>query len=104
MRSGSPGHRRDKARDHIDPGHHLEQLAGEMGRGAGPADHVDLAGIGLRIGDELGNGFRRKRRIDDHDVGSARARDWRHVAEEIELEIVIERALNAFGGRRQSNV
>src|SRR5215831_16702863 len=42
----------------VDTGHHLEQLARDMG--AAPAagrGHVDLARIGFRIGDELGNGF-----------------------------------------------
>jgi hypothetical protein len=41
----------------VDTSHHLEQLAHDMG--AAPAagrGHVDLARIGIRIGDELGDG------------------------------------------------
>src|SRR5262245_58512894 len=52
---------------HVDPRHHLEQLARHMGCGsvAGRC-HVDLAGVRLGIGDELGNGLGRDR-IDHHD-------------------------------------
>src|SRR5262245_49752383 len=42
----------------VDTGHHLEQLARDMG--AAPVagrGHVDLAWIGFRIGDKLWNGF-----------------------------------------------
>ena len=80
-------------RDHVDAGHRLEQLAVEVRRASRTGrPHVDLAGIGLGIGDELGNGFRRKRGIDDHHiVGLHRARDRCDVADEIELEILIDR-------------
>ena len=58
--------------DHVDAGHHLEQLAGHMGRGpVAGRRHVDLARIGLGIGDELGNRLGRNRWIDHHDVGHA---------------------------------
>ena len=43
------------------------------------------------MGDELGKGFGRNRRIDDHDFGRAQeACDWRHVADEIEAELVVQ--------------
>src|SRR5262245_53056795 len=53
---------------HVDPRHHLEQLARHMGCGsvAGRC-HVDLAGVRLGIGDELGNGLGRDRWMDHHD-------------------------------------
>src|SRR5262249_60512559 len=44
--------------DHVDPGHHFEQFAGDMDRRADATRSVaDLAGIGLHIADELGNGL-----------------------------------------------
>ena len=50
--------------NHVDAGHHLEQLAGHMGRGPDAGRrHVDLARIGLGIGDELGNRLGRNRWI-----------------------------------------
>ena len=56
--------------DHVDAGHHLEQLAGHMGRGpVAGRRHVELARIGLGIGDELGNRLGRNRWIHHHDVG-----------------------------------
>ncbi len=53
--------------------------------------HVDLAGIGFGIGDELGDGLRRERRVHDHHiVGLHGARDRRDIAAEIKLEILVE--------------
>ena len=47
--------------NHVDPGHHLEQLAGDMGRApVASGCHVDFAGMGLGLGDELGNRLGRK--------------------------------------------
>jgi hypothetical protein len=55
---------------HVEPGHHLEELAGDVGRGPIAAGtDIDLAGIGLGIGDEFRNGARGKRRIDFHHQG-----------------------------------
>ena len=57
--------------DHVDAGHHLEQLARQMARGpVAGRRHVDLARIGLGIGDELGNRLGRERWIDRHDDGN----------------------------------
>ena len=73
----------------VDAGHHLEQLAGDMWRApVAGRRHVDLARIGLGIGDELGNRLGRNGRIDHHDKGrAADARDRRDVADEIEIEV-----------------
>ena len=72
--------------DHVDAGHHLEQLAGDMERTPGAARrHVDLARIGLGIGDELRDRLGGKRWIDQHDKGPAHdAGDRRDVPNEIE--------------------
>ena len=82
--------------DHVDAGHHLEQFAGDMGRrSVAGRRHVDLARIGLGIGDELGNGLGRNRWIDHHDIGHADdACDRRDVADEIEIELVVERRVD----------
>ena len=46
---------------HAGAGHRLEQLAGKMsGAAVARRCHVDLAGIGLGVGDELDDGLRRK--------------------------------------------
>jgi hypothetical protein len=48
---------------------------------------IDLARIGFGIGDELGNSPNRYRWIDLHDERyTADARDWKDVANKIELE------------------
>src|SRR5215510_8184524 len=52
---------------------------------------IDLAGIGLGIGEKLGNRFGRKRWIDNHDGGvAADARDRCDVAEKNEIEFIVE--------------
>src|SRR5215470_8914104 len=57
--------------------------------------HVDLARIGIRIGDELGNCFGRNRWMHHDDVRlPADACDWRDVADEIETKLVIERGID----------
>ena len=81
---------------HVDAGHHLEQLAGDMWPWfrCRPR-HVDLAGICFGVGDELGNGLGRNRRIHLHDIGHAHdAGDRRNVANEIEIELVVERRVD----------
>src|SRR5262245_63832095 len=82
--------------DHVDPGHHFEQFAGDMDRRADAARSVaDLAGIGLHIADELGNGLRRERWIYLHDKGVADdARDRCDVADEVETELIVERGVD----------
>ena len=80
----------------IDAGHHLEQFAEDVGRGpVALRGHVELARIGFRIGDELGNGFGGDRWIDDHDKESARdSCDRRNVPNEIEIEVRVERGVD----------
>ena len=57
--------------------------------------HVDFAWIGFGIGDELRDCFRRERRVEGHNKGSAaNARDRRDVADEIEIQICIERGVD----------
>jgi hypothetical protein len=57
--------------------------------------HIDLARIGLGIGDELGDRFGRNRRIDLHHVGHAvDARDRRDVADEIVIELFVKRRVD----------
>jgi len=79
----------------IDAGHHLEHLAGELVARANPAGpHVDLAGMGLGIGDELRDRVHWQRRSHLQHKGVERdARDGCAVAEEVELEIVVERRI-----------
>jgi hypothetical protein len=57
--------------------------------------HIDFAGIGLGVGDELGNCFRRKRWIYLHTEGlAANARNGRNVADEIVIELFVERPVD----------
>ncbi len=85
----------------------LEQFAGDVGRCPDAARrHRDLARIGLRIGDEFGNGFCRNRRIDlHHERHVHEVCDRRDVAEEIETEILVERGVDRIRhGRKQQRV
>ena len=62
--------------------------------------HVDLARIGLGIGDELGNRLGRNRWVDHHDEGTADdARDRRDVADEIVIEFLVERRVDRVADR-----
>ena len=85
--------------DHVDAGHHLEHLAGYMERGSVAGRRkVKLARIGLGVGDELGNGLGRDRRVYHHDFGLANeACDRCDVADEIEIEFVVERNIDCVG-------
>src|SRR5271156_3487143 len=57
--------------------------------------HVDLAWIGLGVGDELRNGLGRERWINLHYIDCAHgARDRCDVANEIEIEFVEERRVD----------
>ena len=63
---------------HLHAGHHLEELAGQVDRrSVARRCEVELAGICLRIGDELGHRVRGHRRIDDQHVRNARDEDHR---------------------------
>src|SRR5262245_65247242 len=57
--------------------------------------HVDLAGIGLGVGNELGNRLDRHRWIHLHDKGLAmNARYRRDVADQIEIKLLVERGVD----------
>src|SRR5262245_65308575 len=61
-------------------------------RPAAGRSHVDFARVGPGIRDEFGNCLGRYRWIDHHDLSlAANARDRRDVADEIEVELVVER-------------
>ena len=81
---------------HLDAGHRHEHFAGQMHRGAvARRRHVHLAGIGLRIGDEFGDGLRRHVLVDRHHVRHAIERgDRRDVADEVELQVGVERGVD----------
>jgi len=80
----------------FDPGHHLEQLAGDMaGRALAAGAHIDFAGVGLGIGDELGRRCGRHRRVHQHDQRRAdRDRHRRQVDGEPETDIGVERLVH----------
>ncbi len=91
----------------VDASHHLEQFPGDMGCRANPARrHVDLARIGLRIGNEFGNRLRWNRRTNDHDQRHAHhARDGNYIADEAEAEMVVEcRVHDVVGGGLEQRV
>ena len=81
---------------HVDSSHHLEQLAEQMGSGPGAArSKVELARIGLSVGDELRNRLRRNRWMHKHDLGlTSDACDRGDVADEIEVEPFVERRVD----------
>jgi hypothetical protein len=64
--------------------------------------HADLAGIGIRVEDKLGNRLSRGRWIYRHDIWCADdASDWRDIAKEIEAEFIIERHIDGVRRSRQ---
>ena len=83
--------------DEIDAGHELEQLAATCwGTADAARGHVDLAWIGLGVGDEFGNGFRRRT---DGSLALTKRRpvdagDRRDVAKEIEAQLVVKRMVD----------
>jgi hypothetical protein len=91
---------------HAHARHHLEQFACHVDRSSNAARcHVQLVGIGLGISDEFGNGLSRDRGINLHHVGNAdERRNRRDVADEIVVELVIERRIEKFGGLTSSSV
>src|SRR5262249_22167343 len=78
---------------HVHASHGLEQLAVDMLRASGTTGrHVNLAGIRLGVRDELGKRLSRERRVDYQDAESGmRARDRRDIAQDIEIELIVER-------------
>src|SRR5215831_18727235 len=81
----------------VDSGHHLEQFTGNMVSGTDAGRRlVDLARIGLGVGNELGNRLDRHRWIRLHDKGLAMsARDRGDVADQIEIKLLVERGVDS---------
>jgi hypothetical protein len=85
--------------EHVDAGHHLEQLAEHVERTAvATRCKAELARIGLGIGDELQNRLGRNRRVHLQDVGHAdHAGNRCDVANEIEIELFVQRRVDRVG-------
>src|SRR5215510_12065352 len=83
--------------------HHLEQFSGHVDRGArARRREIDFPGIGFGIGDEFGHGLDGNRWIYLHDIAEpSDARDWYDVAQEIVVELFIERCVNRIRRRDQ---
>src|SRR5262249_7884875 len=82
--------------DQVDTGHHLEPFAEDMGHGpAAGRSHVDLARIGLGVGNELRERLGWNGWMDRHAVkGAANSRLRRYFADEIEIELLVERRVH----------
>src|SRR5262249_54191480 len=80
----------------VDTSHHDEPFAEDVGDGpAAGRPHVDLTRIGLGIGDELRDRCGCNGWIDHHDVrGAPNAGDGRYFADEIEIELLVERRVH----------
>jgi len=64
--------------------------------------HSDLSWIGLGIPDELGNRLCWKRWVDDQHAWRARdARDRRHLVNQIEAKLLVERRVDGVGDRNE---
>src|SRR6516165_2738136 len=89
--------------NYVDPGHHLEQLARYMCAASDTnRRHADLAGIGIRVKDKLGNRLGRDHWIYRHDIWYADdASDWRDIAKEIEAELIIKGHIDGVRRSRQ---
>ena len=80
----------------VHAGHELEQFAGDMLRAADAGRcHVELARIGLGVGDELNHGLGRHGRVDLHDERNGLDRcDRRDVADKVEVELLVQRDID----------
>jgi hypothetical protein len=89
--------------NHVDPGHHLEQRTGDMlCRAAASTRHAQPAGIGLSMGDEVGNSHCLEPWCDlESECLAADARDRRDIADEIVVELVVERRIDGTLNRDQ---
>src|SRR5262249_29249716 len=83
----------------INAGHHLEQFTGNVSRAPIAArTHADLAGIGLRVGDELGNSCDWKRWIHLHDMRHTDdARNRRNITNEVVVEFFEQCCIDCCG-------
>ena len=84
---------------HLDAGHRHEHFAGQMRGGAGAGRrHVDLAGIGLGVGDEFGDGLGFDALADRHHVRHPdKGGDGGDVAREIEFQVGVQRGVDEVG-------
>ena len=91
--------------NHFGSGHELEQLGANMRRASDAIrGYVDLIGIAFEISSELRKGCGRKRwRYDDDERRFGNPCDRRDVADEIEIEIAIERYVHRVGRDRQQD-
>src|ERR1700730_4161499 len=80
----------------VDACHHLEQLSEDMGRTSNSCRRiVDFARIDLGLDDDLRDRLGWNRWIYHHDIGAtANVRDRRDVADEIKIEVRIERGVD----------
>src|SRR5262249_34365174 len=94
------GHRRGRALvgdvRQIHAGDELEQLPRDVMRAADAGrGHVQLAGIGLGVGNKLGDGLGRHRGVNLHDQRNVfDLSDWRDVGDKVETELFIERGVD----------
>ena len=102
---------------HVNAGHELEKLSRKMRRRPDTSGRkVKLARVGLGVSDQFGNGLDRDRWIDLEHVGNAEeACNGGEVANEIEIEITVERRVDrvrrcshqeriAIGGRSRDHL
>src|SRR5262249_53255421 len=89
--------------DHFDTGHHFEQLTCDVTRRpAAGRCHIDLARIGLGVGDELWEGPGRDGWINLHDEGeNGQSIDRGNVADEIEIQFVIKSCVDRVRSVRE---
>jgi hypothetical protein len=86
---------------HFDACQHLEQLAVQVTGGAGAERrYVELAWVRFGIRNEFGNGLDWERRMNLQDKGGADdSHDRHYVADEIVIEIIVQRHIDGVGQR-----
>src|SRR6516162_3592037 len=83
---------------HIHAGHHFEHLAGYMDGASDAGGRVThLAWVGLGISYELRNRLCRNGRMHQHDKGRADDSNDGNIADEIEIELVVQRRIDCGG-------
>jgi hypothetical protein len=81
--------------DHVNTGHGLEQLAGQMRAGPGTKrSHGDFAGLCFSVVDKRWHCLGRNHRVHDHDEGYFHKQcDGREIAQKIERKRFIKRRM-----------
>ena len=87
---------------HLDAGHLLQHRGAQVVGRAGAGRRVsDLAGIGLRVGDELRHGIRRHGRVHHHRVGHVgEQRDRREILHTVERHVGDQRVVHRVHAHR----